>query len=230
MRFTAIALMTLTLAAGPAAAEQKETETVDKTIPFAPGGTLRLKNFSGDVRITGSAGRDVVIHATRRAQRDRLDNIKLDIQSSGSLIQIEANKRNDSWHEKNENVVETSFEIQVPADTKLDLDVFSSDITVIDVTSDIKAHTFSGKIDLDVSRAANYPQVNAETFSGDIRARVAAGGNGQLDFSSFSGDLRSDLPLTVHGTSKKNMTAEIGSGGGSTMRFKTFSGDVRVVR
>jgi DUF4097 and DUF4098 domain-containing protein YvlB len=230
MRFTAIALVTLTLAAAPAAAGQKETETVDKTIPFAPGGTLRLKNFSGDVRITGSAGRDVVIHATRRAERDRLDNIRLDIQARGSIIEIEANKRNDSWQEKNDNVVETVFEIQVPAQTTLELDVFSSDITVADVTSDIKAHSFSGTIDLDVSRAADYPRITAETFSGDIRARLSGAGNGQLDFNTFSGDLRSDLPLTVHGTSKKNMTAEIGTGGGSTLRFKTFSGDVRVVR
>ena len=230
MRFTAIALMTLTLAAAPAAAGQKETETVDKTIPFAPGGTLRLKNFSGDVRITGTAGKDVVIHATRRARRDRLDNIKLDIQATGSSIEIEANRRNPNWDEKNENVVETVFDIQVPADTKLDLDAFSSDVTVAEVTADIKAHTFSGKIDLDVSRAAEYPRISAETFSGDIKARVAAGGNGQIDFNTFSGDLRSDLPLTVHGTSKKNMTADIGSGSGATLRFKTFSGDVRVVR
>lgn len=222
--------MTLTLAGAPAAAGQKETETVDKTIPFASGGTLRLKNFSGDVRITGTAGRDVVVHAVRRARRDRLDNIKLDIQAKGSSIEIEANRRDPTWDEKNENVVETTFDIQVPADTRLDLDGFSSDITVTDVTANIKAHTFSGKIDLDVSRASAYPDISAETFSGDIKTRVSAGGNGQIDFNTFSGDLRSDLPLTVHGTSKRNMTAEIGSGGASTLKFKTFSGDVRVVR
>lgn len=230
MRFTALALLTLTLAAGPAAAGQKETETVDKTVPFTSGGTLRLKNFSGDVRITGTSSRDVVIHATRTARRDRLDNIKLDVQVNGSRIEIDANKRNPNWDEKNENVVETVLEIQVPADTRLDLDAFSSDVTVAGTTADIKAHTFSGTIDIDVTHAPNYPDINAETFSGDIKAKLAAGGNGQVDFSTFSGDLRSDLPLTVHGTSKRNMTAEIGSGGGATLRFKTFSGDVRVVR
>lgn len=230
MRFTAIALMTLTLAAGPAAAGQKETETFDRTVPFQSGGTLRLKNFSGDVRITGTSGRDVVIHAIRRARRDRLDNIKLDVQVSGSRIDIEANRRNPDWTERNENVVETSFEIQVPAETKLDIEVFSSDITVADTTANIKAHSFSGTIDLDMSRAQVYPEVSAETFSGDIKARLAAGGNGEVDFSTFSGDLRSDLPLTVHGTSRRAMRAEIGSGGGNMMRFKTFSGDVRVVR
>lgn len=230
MRFTAIALMTLTLAAAPAAAGQKETETVDRTIPFAPGGTLRLKNFSGDVRVTGTSGRDVIVHATRHARRDRLDHIKLDIQVKGSSIDIEANRRDPNWDEKNDNVVETAFEIQVPADTKLDLYAFSGDLFVTDTISDIKAQTFSGKIDLDVTRAPSYPGIAAETFSGDIRAHVAPGGNGQVDFSTFSGDLRSDLPLTVHGTSRRSMTAEIGSGGGSTLRFKTFSGNVRVVR
>jgi DUF4097 and DUF4098 domain-containing protein YvlB len=230
MRLTAIALVALALAAAPAAAGQKETETVDRTIPFAQGGTLRLKNFSGDVRITGTAGQNVVIHATRTARRDRLENIKLDIQVNGSRIDIEANKRNPSWKEKNENVVETVFEIQVPADTKLDLDTFSSDVVVADTTGTIKAHTFSGTIDLDMTRAAAYPDITAETFSGDIKARVSPGGSGQIEFNTFSGDLRSDLPLTVHGTSHRKMTAEIGGGGGAKMEFKTFSGDVRVVR
>jgi DUF4097 and DUF4098 domain-containing protein YvlB len=199
MRFTAIALMTLSLAASPAAAGQKETETVDRTIPFSPGGTLRLKNFSGDVHVTGTAASNVVVHATRRARRDRLDNVKLDIQVKGSRIDIEANQRDTSWDEKNENVVETTFEIQVPADTKLDLYAFSGALVVTDTT-------------------------------GDIKARVSAAGTGDVDFKTFSGDLRSDLPLTVHGTSKRSMTAELGNGGGAKLRFKTFSGDVRIVR
>ena len=230
MRFTAIALMTLSLAASPAAAGQKETETVDRTIPFSPGGTLRLKNFSGDVQVTGTAASNVVVHATRRARRDRLDNIKLDIQVKGSLIDIEANRRETSWDEKNDNVVETTFEIQVPADTKLDLYAFSGALVVSDTTAGIKAQTFSGKIELDMTHATTVPDIAAETFSGDIRARVNAAGNGEVDFKTFSGDLRSDIPLTVHGTSKRNMTAELGSGSGASLRFKTFSGDVRIVR
>ena len=205
MRITAIALLSLSLAALPAAAGQKETETVDRTIPFASGGTLKLKNFSGDVRITGTSGQNVVVHAVRTATRERLENIKLDIQVSGSRIDIEANKRNPAWDEQNNNVVETAFEIQVPADTRLDLYAFSGDLIVADTTADIKAHTFSGQIDLDVARAAAFPGVTAETFSGDNKTRVPAGGSGEVVFNTFSGDLRSDLPLTVHGSSRRSM-------------------------
>ena len=54
MRFTAIALMTLTLAAAPAAAGQKETETVDKTIPFAPGARMWSSTRPGAPGAIGS--------------------------------------------------------------------------------------------------------------------------------------------------------------------------------
>lgn len=229
MRFTAFALVALVLAA-PAAAAQKETENVDRTIPMAAGGTLKLKNFSGDVKITGTAGQNVVIHATRRATRERLDNIKLEINVSGSTIEIEANKRNSDWNEKNENVVETAFDIQVPAGTKLDLNAFSSDLTIAETTGPIEAQTFSGRIEIDLTRAGELPEVTAETFSGDVRARLADGRNGRLVFDTFSGDLRSDLPLILHDGSRRSMTADIGSGSGARLRFKTFSGDVRVVR
>src|SRR5688572_23908635 len=130
MRITTLVLVALTLSAGPAAARQKETETVDRTIAFSRGGTLKLNNFSGDVRITGTSGNDVVIHAVRTAPRDRLDAIKLDIQIEGSTINVEANRKIPGWNRKNDNVVETRFEIQVPAATNLELHVFSSDLVV----------------------------------------------------------------------------------------------------
>ncbi|MGH7465645.1 MAG: hypothetical protein ACREK1_10760, partial [Longimicrobiales bacterium] len=82
-----IAAITLAgcLAAGAAAAQTRETEQVDRTIAFQPGGTLRLKNFSGDIRITGVDAGEVTIHAVRRAPRERLDRIKLTIETNGAL-------------------------------------------------------------------------------------------------------------------------------------------------
>ena len=230
MRITPLVLIALTLSAGTAAARQKETENVDRTIAFSRGGTLRLKNFSGDVRVTGTSGNDVVIHAVRTATRDRLDNIKLDIQVNGSTINVEANRKVPGWDERENNVVDTRFEIQVPSATNLDLQVFSSDLIVRDTTGDIEAHTFSGNIDLDVSGASAAPELKAETFSGDIKARVPQGSNGRVAFNTFSGDLRSDLPLVLHGKSRRNVDADLGGGGGSKLEFKSFSGDLRLVK
>jgi hypothetical protein len=230
MKITAISLLALTLAAGPAAAQSKETERVDRTIAFAPGGTLKLKNFSGDVRIAGTSGNDIVVHAVRRGTRERLDNIKLDISVQGSTVEIEANKREPFWKEKNDNVVETEFDIQVPAATRLDLYAFSGDLIVSGTTNEIEAQTFSGNIELDVSHAQFTPEVKAETFSGDIKTHVASGGSGRVQFNTFSGDLKSDVPLLLHGGSRKSMTADLGTGSGSKLEFKTFSGDVRLMK
>ena len=230
MRITTFALLTLVLAAGPAGAQQKESETFDRTIAFSRGGTLKLNNFSGDVRVTGTARNDVIIHAVRTAARDRLDNITLDVEVNGSTIAIEANRRSPGWRDRSDNVVDTRFEIQVPAATRLELNVFSSDLSVRGTTEDINAHTFSGNIDLDVVTAGATPDLKVETFSGDIRTRMPAGSSARVEFNSFSGDLRSDLPLLLHSTSRRNVSADLGSGGGARLEFKTFSGDLKIVQ
>ena len=171
MRFTTAALL-LALTAVPASAGQKETETIDRTITIGASGELKLKNFSGDVRITGTSGTDVVVHAVRRAKREALDNIKLEITASGSSVSIEANKRDEGWREKNNNVVETNFDIKVPFGTQLDLYSFSGKLEVTGVQSRINAETFSGDVMLDVASAAQMPELSGETFSGDIRIVV----------------------------------------------------------
>ena len=156
MRFVTAALV-LALTAAPASAGQKETETIDRTIPIGASGDLKLKNFSGDVRITGTNGTDVVVHAVRRAKRETLDNVKLEITASGSSVSIEANKRDENWREKNNNVVETDFDIKVPFGTELDLHSFSGKLEVTGVRSRINAQTFSGNVMLDVASASQMP-------------------------------------------------------------------------
>ncbi len=101
MRILAASALVLSLAIPQAAvAAQKETETVDRTVSIGDRGTLKLNNFSGDVRITGTSGGEVVVHAVRRASRERLDNIKLEITTNGSTVSIEANKRVPGYKRK----------------------------------------------------------------------------------------------------------------------------------
>ena len=232
MKFLAPALIALAIAA-PSAAAQKETETVDKTVAIGPNGTLKLKNFSGDVRVTGTGGSDVVVHAVRRATRDRLDHIKLDIKASGSSVAIEANQRDSNWNEKNDNVVETEFDIKVPYGTQLDLYSFSGKLQVAEVSGNIEAKTFSGDIELDVANSDRMPSLNVETFSGDIRAKVASSASGHVEFNSFSGDVDSDLPIAMRTTRRRgrqDVNGDIGNGGDASLKFKTFSGDLRILK
>jgi DUF4097 and DUF4098 domain-containing protein YvlB len=232
MRTLAASALILTLAL-PAAAAQKETETVDRRVTIGDRGTMELKNFSGDVRISGTTGQDVVIHAVRHGTRERLDRIKLDIQSSGSTVKVEANHQPEGQRDGRDNVVETDFDIQVPFGTKLDVNSFSGSVEIRGVTGDIEAETFSGGIEIDVATAPQVPSLKAETFSGNIDARVPASASGKVRFNSFSGSVRSDLPISMtssRGGRQTDVNGEIGTGDGPTLQFKTFSGNLRIQR
>ena len=228
--FTAVAV--LALAASTVARAEEETEHVDRTLAFPAGGTLQLHNFSGDVHITGTTGKDLVIKAVRRAERDRLDHIALDIQTSGSTITIDANKRDPGWqHDKSNNVVETSFEIEVPAGANLDVDVFSSNLDIKGVTGAERLKTFSGNVTVDAVVAGAVPRLTAETFSGGIRVRLADSVNGDVNFKSFSGSFDTQLPLTLHKAGHNRVSGALsGPARDSTLKFTTFSGDVHLTK
>jgi DUF4097 and DUF4098 domain-containing protein YvlB len=203
----------------------RETETVDRTLSLQAGGTVRLKTFSGRVNITGGSGNQVVIKAVRRATRQRLDEIKLEITQNGNVIDIDANHR--LVERRNDNVVETDFDIHVPSQVRLDLRTFSAPVTVATVTGDLEVEGFSGEVRLtDVWRDGDDLTVN--TFSGDVTLRLPAAARGDLQFDSFSGSFNSDLPVTLTTSSKRNFRGSLNGGGGSDLRLTTFSGDVTI--
>jgi DUF4097 and DUF4098 domain-containing protein YvlB len=216
---------TLSLVVAAPLAAQTNTETVDKTLSLAAGGTLKLKTFSGKVRITGGSGDQVVVHAVRRARQDRLDEIKLEITQSGNTIEIDANHR--LVERNNDNVVETDLEIQVPARTRLDIKTFSAPVTVIGVNADQNIDGFSSSITVESSEW-NDNDLDINTFSGGVRLRLPASAKGTVDFNSFSGTFESDLPVTLSNSNRRNFRGSLNGGGNGDFRLKTFSGDVSI--
>jgi DUF4097 and DUF4098 domain-containing protein YvlB len=222
--FPAVALLSAVALASPAVAgASTDTERVDRTVPIRANGELRLNNFSGRVTITGTNRADVSIHAVRRASRDRLDHIKLEISETDYGLRIEANKKDDDWRDRDNNVVETDFDIEVPTDVSLDVHVFSSNVGVNDVRGKQRVHTFSGDVDL----SGVWGSIDANTFSGNVTVKLANAAGGHLEFDSFSGALQSDVPLTYHSGSRRRINGDIGSGS-NDYHFKTFSGDVKI--
>lgn len=247
----AFAALTLVACVGPGLdAATQETEKVSRTLPLSPGGTLRLKSFSGRVNITAADGNDVVVDAVRRASRDRLDHIKLDVHSEGSTVYVDANRRDSGWWVTNNNVVETDFDIKVPRRTNLNVQVFSANVTVegvegrydiggfssrinlIDAVGSIKAHTFSGPVEIRAARWLDNQDLDVDTFSGNVTLRVPETVSGLVTFNSFSGHLNSDIPLTLRNGSRRSLKAELGANprNGGNLKFKTFSGSVRIDR
>jgi DUF4097 and DUF4098 domain-containing protein YvlB len=225
---TATLALLFTVALAAPAAAQKETETVDRTLTLAADGTVRLKTFSGKVRITGTSGNQVVVHAVRRATRDRLNDIKLEITQSGNTVEIDANHR--VVERDNDNVVETDFEIQVPSRARLDIKTFSAPVTVIGVSGSQNIDGFSSDITVESKEFGEGNDIDVNTFSGDIRVSLPESARGSVDFNTFSGRFESDLPVTLNSSSRRNFRGALNGGGSGDFRFKTFSGDVTIRR
>jgi hypothetical protein len=203
------------------------------------------------VTITASDRPEIVGDAVRRASRERLAQIKLDIRTDGpNVVTVDANRRERSWYEfiGGNNVVETDFDIKVPRRTNLDISVFSSPVTVEgiegshkvhsfsarlsldEVTGPIKAHTFSGTVAIRARSWEPNQTIDVDTFSGNVELHVPETARGSVSFNSFSGRLNSEMPLTLHSTSRRALKADLGGGGDGRLRFKTFSGSVRIDR
>ena len=226
----AIVAVLLTGVASSAAWAQRIEERVDRTIPFQPGGTLRLKTFSGQVEIHGTDAAQVVVHAVRRGPADRMRDITFDIQVNGSEVVIDAN-RNDGRRD-DDNVVEADIRIEVPTRTRLRVTSFSAPVTVMGVDAeqaDVK--TFSGKVTVAATRWSDGQTLEIDTFSGAIDLRVPGDARAELAFNSFSGDLESDLPITLsRARGRRNVEGTLNGGGSGHVRLKTFSGDARLWR
>ena len=238
----------------PAAAQDRdrdrgpiETETVERTLPLQPGGEVRLTTFSGRVNIRGTGGSDIVIKAVRRATRERLDNVQLEISQSGGVVTIDANRRTGG-DRRDGDVVETDFDIDVPSQVDLDLKTFSAPVTVTGVSGDLavdgfssevrlldvagpaRVKTFSGAVTLEARNWNEGDGLDITTFSGNIGVRLPDSVRGDLRFESFSGRLDSDIPLTLSSTDRRNLQGTLNGGGSTDFRFNSFSGSVRIRR
>ncbi|HEY7284150.1 MAG TPA: DUF4097 family beta strand repeat-containing protein [Vicinamibacterales bacterium] len=250
LAFAPFALVTALVVGVRAASE--DVEHVTRTLQAEAGGALRLKSFSGRVNVIGTDSNEVTVDAVRRGPRNLLDHVKLDIYKSGNAVYINANRRDSTWswwHSWSNDVVNTDLDVHVPRRTDVEVSVFSAPVTIEsvdgthrvtgfssrirldDVAGPVRAHTFSGSIDVQAKEWRDGQDVDIDTFSGNVTMRVPDGVRGTVSFNSFSGHFKSDLPLTLRSSNRKSMRAELGSEpGDSTLRFKTFSGNVNIGR
>jgi hypothetical protein len=161
------------------------------------GRHAETQDFSGNVEITAKIG--PTSRSSRSATRDRLDHVKLDIQTSGDTVTIDANKRDGDWEHHDDNVVDTAFTIRVPKNANLDVDVFSSAVSVAGVSGRHHVHGFSSELSVTGSTGP----VDAETFSGAIHVAPASWQKDQT--------LRARRSAATSGHAARPATGSVGS-------------------
>jgi hypothetical protein len=202
----------LSIAAGLlvlASAASAFAQDFNKSYPLAAGGTISIRNVSGDVIVTGYDGQQVVVTATKVGED--LDMVEVEDLSSGNQIDVRA-KYPRNCRRCN---VSLNFDVKVPRATRYGIGPISTasgNIKLMGVTGDVKVSTASGDVQVnevsgDITASTASGEVDVRNVAGTVNASSASGnveveisrleGAGDMKFSSASGDVNVRLPSSA---------------------------------
>ncbi|MGH9524911.1 MAG: DUF4097 family beta strand repeat-containing protein [Terriglobales bacterium] len=242
-RRLAVLLVVLSLFALPLLAS--EEGTFDRTLKVTGPVDLDVNTGSGSITVSRGSDGQVVVHATIRTNDgwfsgDPSARIKAiqnnpPIDQSGNVIHI--GHSNDSDLLRN---ISISYDVQVPATTKLQAHSGSGHIRITGVNSPVEATTGSGGIDAsqiasDVRLQTGSGGIGLDNISGQVRAHTGSGGihgtniGGYTTVNTAAKFQGKALPLassgsTGPGASNPYLDFETGSGG---IRLDNVAGELR---
>jgi DUF4097 and DUF4098 domain-containing protein YvlB len=115
------------------------------------------------------------------------------------------------------------------------INTISGKVILADVTTDrLAAKTLSGEVSYAGSLAKG-GRYELTTHSGPVRLMLTSGVGFELDASTFSGLIRSDLPLRLTGDirsrgPRNSVTHATFGDGSAALSIRTFSGDVVITK
>ena len=194
----------LALSAGMAA----ETR-IEKTLKLAPGGEFRLDTDLGRVSVTGSSEPDAhVVITSKRKELEELLTFRFDESANG--VTITARKRHKfDWFGNSGNV---TYEIRVPAETRVSIETSGGGINISGLTRDANLNTSGGgigvkdhvgNVDCDTSGGG----IDLSNIRGNVRAETSGGGvtavgvegsvsaessGGSIELERVTGDIKAD--------------------------------------
>ncbi len=190
-----------------------------------PAGTqVRASSVSGDVTVRGTAAETLVNSVSGDVEvRDASDVVELHT-VSGDLTgerlrgRIRANTVSGDMHLDDVNGTLRGKSV-------------SGALTVRGALDGLEFESVSGEFDFrgDFRGAGSF---SANSHSGDLRLTLPENLAANLDLQTFSGDLRTEFPLTLQpgetaGRRGREMRTTI-NGGGARVRLGTFSGDITI--
>ncbi len=198
----------------------------------APGGTrVTAKSISGNVSISdikGGVSAESVSGDIRIANAGRLGTAKsvsgtVDVSDTEVDGVLEAGSVSG-------DVLLRRLKAQ-----RIDASSISGEVKLEDVTCDrVIGQSVSGGLTFSgpLARGGRY---ELKSHSGEVRVAIAGGSGFELEASSFSGEVRSDLPITTRGVNntaagrRRTLTGTYGDGS-AVLDLTTFSGSVVITK
>ncbi len=211
----------------------RNSDRIEQTFEVGESPSLTIDNFTGDVTIRAGEGGVIEVIAVKKASTSRnLERIELEMTERDGGLVIETRKPSALAR------ASVDFEITTPADTRLDLDVGTGDLSVSGLAGGVKAGIGTGNVEAtdlagnvemevgtgDVTITGVEIQVDIHCGTGDVDIRGASGparldvGTGNIEFEGApegdcrfetgTGDIRLKLPAELN----VKVDLEVGTG------------------
>ena len=180
-----VAALSLTAACDIAlsGAREEATETVTRSFPLSPGGTLDIATTNGRIEVVAGSGPTVEVKAvkvakaaTKEGAAELLKKLQIKEEVTADLVKLRAERdggQGPSLHGWGTSA-EVRYYVTVPANTKVVLNTTNGEIEVANVTASAQLETVNG-------------QINARGLGGDVKASTI---NGGVDIALASADRR----------------------------------------
>jgi DUF4097 and DUF4098 domain-containing protein YvlB len=195
-----------------------------------PAGTrLTINSISGSIRVAdikGDVSTNSISGTVRIANGGRIAAAK---SVSGDVEIIDT--RTDGAIEVQS--VSGAVTLRKVSARSIDVGSVSGSVAVQDTQSDrVQAHSVSGNVEFGGTLAKG-GRYELNSHSGDVRVVLVGSTGFELEANSFSGTLRSDLPLKVQGSDdrgrRRSLQGVFGDGS-AVLNVTTFSGSVDITR
>ncbi len=176
------------------ARESGITEEFHQSYALSSGGSVRLNNINGGVRIKVWDKDEVKIDAVKHADnKDMMDQLEIVVNASHDLVDVDTKyPENSNTHNHNGQGPWVEYTITVPKDANLDsIKTINGDLEISGVEGKIKASTINGTVH--ASDIKN--DCRLETINGKVKAGFASLGSGSdVTLKSVNGSIVINLP------------------------------------
>jgi DUF4097 and DUF4098 domain-containing protein YvlB len=226
----------------PGHRERNFRSSVDFRVTAPPQTRIRVKSISGNIQASKMKG-DLALESIS-------GNIRIDYGGRVSLAKTVSGNVDISGLTAEEPVTASSMSgtvtLRALKARYVDLNSISGDIVVKDVACErAELQTISGSVDYAgaITRSGRY-QIKAH--SGDIRLAVTGGSGFDIEANSFSGRIRSDLPIKNEAVDEEEAAVVAGrtrvriprramfrgtyKDGSAVIELTTFSGDIVITK
>jgi DUF4097 and DUF4098 domain-containing protein YvlB len=212
--------------------------SVDYTVTVPTSASLDVRSVSGNIKVSNVQGAvraesvsgSVTTSATPRLEAAKSVSGDIDLTNAGTDAELSAGS------------VSGSLRARGLKARGLDLSTVSGDVLLNDVSCDrLGVKTVSGTVEYSGTLARN-GRYDVNSHSGTVRLTLAGGTGFELSAHTFSGSIRSELPLTIGGDADANRRGDRRRGpsnrtihatfgdGSAALSVGTFSGDIIIMK